>query len=99
MLTTAVDNFPGFPEGIQGPDLMMAMRKQSERFGGQFMQLNVESVDLSKKPFEVSSAGTVYSAKTIIVATGAATLWLDAPGISKLIGRGFRPAPLAMRRF
>jgi len=88
MLTTVVDNYPGFPDGIQGPDLMVAMRKQAERFGGQFVQSSVESVDLSKKPFEVSSAGTKYLAKTIIIATGAATLWLDALGISKLIGRG-----------
>ena len=88
MLTTTVDNFPGFPEGIQGPDLMAAMKKQVERFGAEFVQSNAESVDLSKKPFEVTSAGTLYPAKTIIIATGAATLWLDAPGISKLIGRG-----------
>lgn len=88
MLTTAVDNYPGFPDGIQGPDLMAAMRKQAERFGADFIQSNVESVDLSKTPFEVTSAGTVYPAKTIIIATGAATVWLDAPGISKLIGRG-----------
>jgi thioredoxin reductase (NADPH) len=88
MLTTAVDNFPGFPDGIQGPDLMEAMRKQAERFGAEFVQSNVESVDLSKTPFEITSAGTKYPAKTIIIATGAATVWLDAPGISKLIGRG-----------
>lgn len=88
MLTTTVDNFPGFPDGIQGPDLMAAMKKQAERFGSEFVQSNVESVDLSKKPFAVTSTGTVYPAKTIIIATGAATLWLDAPGISKLIGRG-----------
>lgn len=88
MLTTIVDNYPGFPDGIQGPDLMEAMRKQAERFGGQFVQSNVDSVDLSKIPFAVTSAGTAYPAKTIIVATGAATVWLDAPGISKLIGRG-----------
>ena len=88
MLTTAVDNFPGFPEGIQGPDLMEAMRKQAERFGAEFVQSNVEAVELSKTPFEVASAGTRYPAKTIIIATGAATVWLDAPGISKLIGRG-----------
>ena len=88
MLTTAVDNFPGFPEGIQGPDLMEAMRKQAERFGAEFVQSNVESVDLSKTPFEITSAGTRYPAKTIIIATGAATVWLDSPGISKLIGRG-----------
>ena len=88
MLTTAVDNFPGFPEGIQGPDLMEAMRKQAERFGAEFVQSNVESVDLSKTPFEATSAGTKYPAKAIIIATGAATVWLDSPGISKLIGRG-----------
>lgn len=88
MLTTAVDNYPGFPQGIQGPDLMGAMRKQAERFGADFVQSNAESVDLSKTPFEVTSAGTKYSAKAIIIATGAATVWLDAPGISKLIGRG-----------
>ncbi|OGM17515.1 thioredoxin-disulfide reductase, partial [Candidatus Woesebacteria bacterium RBG_19FT_COMBO_47_8] len=88
MLTTGVDNFPGFPDGIQGPDLMMAMRKQAERFGAEFIQSNVQSVDLGKKPFEISSAGEKYLAKTIVIATGAATLWLDAPGISKLIGRG-----------
>ena len=88
MLTTAVDNFPGFPEGIQGPDLMEAMRKQAERFGAEFVQSNVEAVELSKTPFEVASAGTRYPAKTIIIATGAATVWLDSPGISKLIGRG-----------
>src|SRR5512145_1892375 len=58
MLTTVVDNYPGFPDGIQGPDLMEAMRKQAERFGGQFIQSNVDSVNLSKIPFEVTSAGT-----------------------------------------
>ena len=88
MLTTTVDNFPGFPEGIQGPDLMAAMKKQAERFGAEFIASSVESVDLSKKPFEVTSARTLYKGKTIIIATGAATLWLEAPGISKLIGRG-----------
>src|SRR3989344_4373258 len=75
MLTTTVDNFPGFPEGIQGPDLMAAMKKQVDRFGAQFVQSRVESVDLSKKPFEVASAGAVYPTKTIVIATGAATLW------------------------
>src|SRR3990172_12532359 len=70
MLTTTVDNFPGFPEGIQGPDLMVAMKKQAERFAAEFVQSNVESVDLSKKPFAVTSTGTVYPPKTIIIATG-----------------------------
>jgi len=88
MLTTTVDNFPGFPEGIQGPDLMMAMRKQAERFGAEFITVNVSEVDLDKKPFEISAGGTVYLAKTIIATTGANVLWLDAPGVNKLIGRG-----------
>ena len=88
MLTTTVDNFPGFPKGIQGPDLMMAMRKQAERFGAEFITVNVSEVDLDKKPFEISAGGTVYLAKTIIATTGANVLWLDAPGVNKLIGRG-----------
>lgn len=88
MLTATVDNFPGFPEGIQGPDLMVAMRKQAERFGAEFITVNVSGVDLDKKPFEISAGGTVYLAKTIIVTTGANVLWLDAPGVNKLIGRG-----------
>src|SRR4030067_1076772 len=53
MLTTTVDNFPGFPEGIQGPDLIRNMRKQAERFGAQFVEKNVEVIDFDKKPFEV----------------------------------------------
>jgi thioredoxin reductase (NADPH) len=88
MLTTTVDNFPGFPEGIQGPDLMVAMRKQAERFGTEFITVNVSGVDLDKKPFEISAGGTVYLAKTIIATTGANVVWLDAPGVNKLIGRG-----------
>jgi thioredoxin reductase (NADPH) len=88
MLTTTVDNFPGFPEGIQGPDLMMAMRKQAERFGAEFVQKNATSVDVSRQPFEVTTATDKYLAKSIIIATGASTLWLDAPGAKELIGKG-----------
>src|SRR3989337_4390506 len=57
MLTTTVDNFPGFSEGIQGPELMRLMRKQAERFGAEFVEKNVESVDLSKNPFELTAGG------------------------------------------
>ncbi len=88
MLTTNVDNFPGFPEGIQGPDLMSAMKKQAERFGATFIEKNVESVDFTKKPFELTASGTIYKATSVIIATGADTIWLDAPGVSQLIGRG-----------
>lgn len=88
MLTTAVDNFPGFPEGINGPDLMIKMRAQAERFGAEFLQTDVHNVDLSKNPFEITANGSTYQTKSIIIATGAATVWLDAPGIKERIGRG-----------
>ncbi len=91
MLTTTVDNFPGFPEGVQGPDLMTALRKQAERFGAVFLEKNVEKVDFNPPaggPFELTAAGIVYKAKSVIIATGADTLWLTCPGVNKLIGRG-----------
>lgn len=88
MLTTTVDNYPGFPDGIQGPDLMAAMRNQAERFGAEFRQINVEKVDLNKSPFEIVARGETIFSKSVIIATGASTLWLDAPGIGQLIGRG-----------
>lgn len=88
MLTTTIDNFPGFPEGVQGPDLMQKMRQQAERFGAQFLEKNATQVDISKKPFEVTAGGEVFKGKTLIVATGASTVWLDVPGVKELIGRG-----------
>jgi thioredoxin reductase (NADPH) len=88
MLTSTVDNYPGFPEGVQGPDLMMAMRKQAERFGAQFLEKNATEVDIVKTPFTVSVGTEKYSAQALIVATGAETVWLDVPGIKELIGRG-----------
>lgn len=88
MLTTEVDNFPGFPQGILGPKLMGEMRAQAERFGAEFVGKNVTSIDSSKSPFEISVGDTKYLAKSIIIATGAETLWLDVPGIKNLIGRG-----------
>lgn len=87
MLTTDVDNFPGFPEGIQGPDLMARMRAQAERFGTQIMQEDVSSVDFSSKPFKLKTE-TEYIANSVIVATGASTRWLGIPGEEKLRGRG-----------
>lgn len=87
MLTTTVDNFPAHP-GIQGPELMQKMRDHSTLFGAEFLENYVESIDIGKKPFEVTVAGTKYLARTVIVATGADTKWLDAPGVKEFIGRG-----------
>jgi len=88
MLTTTVDNFPGFPKGIQGPDLMSEMRAQATRFGGEFLEKNVTSVDFSQKPLKVATNDTEYLARSVIVATGAETKWLNIPGEDKLRGRG-----------
>lgn len=88
MLTTDVDNFPGFPEGILGPKLMGEIRTQAEKFGAEFVGKNVTSVDTQKTPFEIKAGDDIYTARSIIIATGAETLWLDVPGIKNLIGRG-----------
>lgn len=88
MLTTEVDNFPGFPKGIQGPELMMKMREQVERFGAEFVQKNVDSVDFSKNPFEFNVGEIKYLARSVIIATGALTRWLGVPREKELIGRG-----------
>jgi len=88
MLTTEVDNYPGFPQGIQGPELMQNMRKQAERFGAEFIEKNVEAVDFSKSPFKLTAGGQKYLAKTVIIATGAETKWLGVPGEDKFLGRG-----------
>ncbi|HET9030885.1 MAG TPA: thioredoxin-disulfide reductase [Candidatus Aquilonibacter sp.] len=88
MLTTEVENFPGFPDGIMGPDLMMKFREQAERFGARIENVDVTSVDLTRKPFVVRTADAQFEAKTVIVATGASARWLDVPGETKLRGRG-----------
>jgi thioredoxin reductase (NADPH) len=88
MLTTEVENFPGFPEGIMGPDLMMRFREQAGRFGAEFLTEKVSRVDFSSKPFRVWVRDTEYKAKSIIVSTGAQSLMLDLPRESDLIGHG-----------
>ncbi len=88
MLTTLVENFPGFPEGIQGPELMMNMRKQAEKFGAEFVDEDFVEADFSKKPFRVKASDKTYEAKSVIIATGADTRWLGAPGEAEKIGRG-----------
>lgn len=88
MLTTEVDNYPGFPEGVQGPELMVQMRDQAERFGAEFIQKNVTSLDLRSRPFKLKTGETEYLANSVLVATGAETKWLGVPGEEKLRGRG-----------
>ena len=87
-LTTLVENYPGFPDGIQGPDLMLAMRKQAEKFGTEFLDEDFVSGDFSKSPFKITVSGKVYEAKSVIIATGADTKWLEVPGEKEKIGRG-----------
>jgi thioredoxin reductase (NADPH) len=88
MLTTDVDNYPGFPVGIQGPELMELMRKQAERFGAEVKGEDVLEIDLKDKPFRLKTDSGEYSANSIIIATGAGTRWLGVPGEEKLRGRG-----------
>lgn len=89
ILTTEVENFPGFPEGIMGPELMLKMRKQAEKHGAEILDANFVSGNFSKKPFTVTTDDNkTYSAKSIIVATGAETKWLNVPGEAEKIGRG-----------
>lgn len=88
MNTSMVDNFPGFPEGIMGPDLMFNFKKQAERFGAEVLIKSVTKVDLKKKVFEIFAGSEKYLARSVIVATGALTKWLNVKGEKSLIGRG-----------
>ena len=88
MLTTEVENYPGFPEGIMGPDLMEAFRAQAERFGAVIHNVDVTEVDFSVRPFVLRTAEETYTADSVIVATGASARWLDIPGEARLRGRG-----------
>jgi thioredoxin reductase (NADPH) len=87
-LTTLVENFPGFPEGIQGPELIENMRKQAGRFGAQYQLGHVVSVDLSQRPFTVDVGKETIQARTLIVASGASARWLGLPSEQALIGHG-----------
>jgi len=88
MLTTAVENFPGFQDGILGPDLMAAMRAQAQRFGAEMTQGNVASVDLSTRPFTITADDRTVQARTLIIATGASARLLGLPSERTLMGRG-----------
>ncbi|MCK5688044.1 thioredoxin-disulfide reductase [Myxococcota bacterium] len=88
MITTDIENFPGFPEGLAGPDLMDNMRAQSERFGTRMLTEDVEAVDFSKRPFKVTSGGKDYFAKSVIVATGAKARMMGIESEARLMNRG-----------
>jgi thioredoxin reductase (NADPH) len=87
-LTTMVENFPGFPDGIQGPELIENMRKQAQRFGTEFRAGAVSAVDLSSRPFHITAAKETYETKTLIVAAGASARMLGLESEHKLLGRG-----------
>ncbi len=88
MLTTEVENYPGFIDGIMGPELMERMRKQAARFGTEIVTDNVTRVDFSKRPFEVFTGSTGYTANAVIISTGASARMLQVPGERELLGHG-----------
>jgi len=88
MNTTDVENFPGFPDGILGPDLMDQLRKQAERFGAELIADDVTEVDLQSTPKQVKAGNDTYYARTIIIATGSSYRELDVPGEKRLSGHG-----------
>ena len=88
MLTSDVENFPGYPKGIGGPEMMMELREQAERFGLEVQDRNVDRVDLSERPFKVYSEGEEYLTHAIIISTGAESIWLGVEGEAEQKGRG-----------
>src|SRR5215831_9037536 len=88
MITTEVENYPGFPKGVQGPELMQLMREQAERFGTRVETGWVEKVDVSKRPFVLKTTEKEYQAKAVIIATGAGAKFLGIPSEKLLMNRG-----------
>jgi thioredoxin reductase (NADPH) len=88
MLTTEVENYPGFIDGIMGPELMDNMRAQAARFGTAYLAEDVVSVDLSKAPFKLKTAGRTIHSDAVIIATGASAIMLGVPGEKELLGHG-----------
>jgi thioredoxin reductase (NADPH) len=88
MLTSDVENYPGFPDGIQGPELMALFRAQAERFGTQIVDVDIDRVDLSQRPFRIWARGVEYKGEAVIVATGASAMWLGLDSETRLRGRG-----------
>ena len=88
MLTTQVENFPGFPQGILGPELMQNMKTQAERLGATAIDEDVVKVNFTRSPFLLQTQKTTYQARSCIIATGASARWLGVPGEKQFIGRG-----------
>src|SRR5256714_11906372 len=84
MITTDVENYPGFSDGIQGPELMHEFRKQAERFGTEFLETWITEVDLSERPFQLYTESKTISTETLIIASGASAKWLGIPGEAKV---------------
>src|SRR4030067_162684 len=87
-LTTDVENYPGFPDGIQGPELVDLMKRQAQRFGAEYRMEKVTGVDLAKRPFTVNTDENSYEAQSLIIATGASARMLGLESEKKLLGRG-----------
>src|SRR6266436_3471706 len=87
-LTTLVENFPGFPEGINGPDLVENIKKQAQNFGAEYLHGEVTEADLSRRPFRLNVNGDWIETRTLIIASGASARWLGLPNEQKLIGHG-----------
>ena len=88
MLTSDVENYPGFPDGVQGPELMAKFRAQAERFGARLIDVDIDRVDFSSRPFRIWARGIEYRGQAVIVATGASALWLGLDSETRLRGRG-----------
>jgi thioredoxin reductase (NADPH) len=88
MLTTDVENFPGFPDGIMGPELMEGVRKQAERFGTRIMSSDVSRVDFSERPFKIWVEKDLYEAESVIITTGASARWMGLESETRLRGHG-----------
>lgn len=88
MITTDVENYPGFPRGIQGPQLMADMRSQAERFGSEFVTGKADKIDFSERPFSVFTGETEYKADSLIIATGASARFLGLESEKELMGYG-----------
>ena len=88
MLTTDVENYPGFPQGILGPDLMQLFRKQAERFGAEILNEDVTAVNFKSRPFKIAADGKSYQTQSVIISTGAEAQWLNLENEQRLIGRG-----------
>src|SRR5258708_31169179 len=87
-ITSEVENYPGFPEGVDGPDLVHRMKLQAQRFGADYMSGAVVDADLSKRPFRLLVEGEWIETRTLIIASGASARWLGLPSEQRLIGRG-----------